>query len=65
MTWIPRILPIVRWFFVGASLLANEASRNSVARPESALSLTLSLKGEGTVRSVGIFLSQPDVLVSG
>ena len=46
--------------FVGASLLANgDLPVASVLALKNALSLTLSLKGEGTVRSGLVFLSQP------
>jgi len=46
--------------FVGASLLANgDLPVASVLALKNALSLTLSLKGEGTIRSGLVFLSQP------
>ncbi|PWU28728.1 hypothetical protein DK254_23265 [Pseudomonas sp. RW407] len=41
--------------FVGASLLANGASRDFGTKTESTLSLTLSLKGEGTVGQSWVF----------
>jgi hypothetical protein len=48
------------FLFVGASLLANSVSPEDIGRvPKNALSLTLSLKGEGTVRRVWMFWSQP------
>jgi len=40
-------------------LLANGVSRDFGAKTESALSLTLSLKGEGTVRCALVFPCQP------
>jgi hypothetical protein len=41
------------FLFVGASLLANSAGAG--IQSKSTLSLTLSLKGEGTVRSALVF----------
>jgi hypothetical protein len=53
-------IPSFAAFLVGASLLANGVLPEGVGRiPKNALSLTLSLKGEGTVGQTLMFWNQP------
>ncbi|OHR84772.1 hypothetical protein HMPREF3289_26490 [Pseudomonas sp. HMSC75E02] len=58
---MPGLVPgFFMGLFVGASLLANgDLPVASVLALKNALSLTLSLKGEGTVGRGLVFLSQP------